>query len=402
MRRPRARSPLAGLLASLVAAACLAGCSSPRAGITGASPVAAAVVAVPLGSTISTSTGELAVVAMGTPRHLLDTFWQMFYRPPDASPWTLVTPPGVADNGGLVASFATRPSGGASVLAGFEPSQYLAFSPVALSRDEGRSWSPGLVPGRLAAVPDAVAESSGDEALALLHTAGGGEVYRSTGNPTDWSEVVGRGALASSAAGRVCGVGRLTAVAVDAIRGPLVGSTCASKGVVGIFGLTAGAWRLIGPRVPAPSGSGPTTVVRLVDAGGMVSGLVALTASSTTRLIAVAALAGGSWSRSAPLRLARGGRIVSTGVEPGGGFVVLASRPHRPPTLEVETDPGGGWHSLPPPPRGTAAVAVGTGGEVDALSVALVQLTDWRLDAADGTWAKIDTVTVPIQFGSSS
>ena len=47
-------------------------------------------------------------------------------------------------------------------------------------------------------------------------------------------------------------------------------------------------------------------------------------------------------------------------------------------------------------------MAVGTGGEVDALSVALVQLTDWRLDAADGTWAKIDTVTVPIQFGSSS
>jgi hypothetical protein len=31
-----------------------------------------------------------------------------------------------------------------------------------------------------------------------------------------------------------------------------------------------------------------------------------------------------------------------------------------------------------------------------------VQLTDWRLDASAGTWSKIETVTVPIQFGSSS
>jgi len=39
---------------------------------------------------------------------------------------------------------------------------------------------------------------------------------------------------------------------------------------------------------------------------------------------------------------------------------------------------------------------------VDALSVALVQLTDWRLDVPAGRWSKIGTVTVPIQFGSSS
>jgi hypothetical protein len=47
-------------------------------------------------------------------------------------------------------------------------------------------------------------------------------------------------------------------------------------------------------------------------------------------------------------------------------------------------------------------VVVGADGAVDALSVALVQLTDWRLDASAGTWSKIETVTVPIQFGSSS
>ena len=49
-----------------------------------------------------------------------------------------------------------------------------------------------------------------------------------------------------------------------------------------------------------------------------------------------------------------------------------------------------------------ALVVVGSDGAVDALSEALVQLTDWRLDIAAGTWVKIETVTVPIQFGSSS
>ncbi|HXQ62408.1 MAG TPA: hypothetical protein VN796_08735 [Acidimicrobiales bacterium] len=402
MRRPGARSPLAGAaLASVVAAACLAGCSSPTVGVTGAAHRAPAVVGVPLGSTLATTTGELAVVAMGAPRYPLDTFWQLFFRRPDATRWTLVTPPGVADNGGLVASVGTSSSGGAMLLAGFEPSQDLAFSPLALSLDEGGSWSPGLVPGGLAAVPDAVAVSPGAPSLALLR-AGGGEVYRSTGNPTDWSEIAGRAALASSPAGRSCGVGRLTAVASDDSRGPLVGTTCTARGVVGIFGRADGTWRLIGPRLPGPPGSGATTVLRLVGAGGTASGLVAVAHSSATSVIGVAGAAVRRWSSSPPLSLGRGSRVVSTGVEPGGGFVVLASRPHRPSMLDVETGPGGAWHPLPAPPPGTAAVAVGTGGEVDALSVALVQLTDWRLDVTAGRWTKIDTVTVPIQFGSSS
>jgi hypothetical protein len=70
--------------------------------------------------------------------------------------------------------------------------------------------------------------------------------------------------------------------------------------------------------------------------------------------------------------------------------------------IDRETGPGGAWRSLPTPPTDTAAVVVGSDGAVDALSEALVQLTDWRLDIAAGTWVKIETVTVPIQFGSSS
>jgi hypothetical protein len=134
----------------------------------------------------------------------------------------------------------------------------------------------------------------------------------------------------------------------------------------------------------------------------VTSGLVAVGNASTVSLIGVASTAGGAWSRSAPLPIHPDGRIVSTGIEPGGGFVVLASRPNGSLVLEAETGPGGGWRSLPTPPSGTATVAMATGGAAAALTVHSTLLTDWRLDVQSGTWSKIGTVRVPIQFGSSS
>jgi len=89
-------------------------------------------------------------------------------------------------------------------------------------------------------------------------------------------------------------------------------------------------------------------------------------------------------------------------VEPSGAYVVLVSRSDGSLALDIESGPGANWHTLPAPPPGTATVAAGPGGQVDALAVASTRLTDWRLDASAGTWSKIGTVTVPIQFGSSS
>jgi hypothetical protein len=378
-------------------AAGLAACSGSTPDATATPGVSPPSITAPLVATSATGSGEFAVVAMGRIGDPLNTFWELFSRARAASRWTLVTPPGVADNGGLVVS----PGPNSMLLTGFEPSQDLAFSPLALSSDDGGSWASGLVPGGLAPVPDALAASSGAEALALLRS-GGGEVVRSTGNPSDWSVLVGRHGLESSAAGRSCGVGTLTAVAVDDSVGPLVGTTCTASGIVGIFGRVDGVWRLVGPRLGGTPGSGATKVLRLVDVNRVTSGLVAETRASRTSLIGVAGSTAGRWSRSSALPLAPGTRIVSTGVEPGGGFVVLTSRPRGGPVIDRETGPGGAWRSLPTPPTDTAAVVVGSDGAVDALSEALVQLTDWRLDIAAGTWSKIETVTVPIQFGSSS
>jgi len=401
VKRVGSRPTLAGAaVAILGASAGLTGCSSPPPG-TSAARAAPPAIGVPLDTSFATTTGAVAVVAMGTLGDPLNTFWQLFVRRGATSAWTLATPPGVADNGGLVVSPDADAPDGSPMLAGFEPSQDLVFSPLALSRDGGASWAPGLVPGGLAVVPDALAVSPEAGLLALVR-GGGGRILRSAGDPTVWSTVVSRRALAASAAGRRCGVGRLTAVALDAGRGALVGTTCARPGVVGVFATAGGTWRLVGPRLSGAAGSAPTTVLRLVDADGVVSALVAAGHGSTAGLIAVASTTGGAWSRSAVPAMGPGSRVVSTGVESGGGFAVLFSRRHLSLALDVERGPGTGWAAAPSPPPGTSAVAVGTAGGIDALAVASTRLTDWRLGAAAGTWTKIGTVTVPIQFGSSS
>jgi hypothetical protein len=404
VKKGRVRIPLVRAAAACIASASvLAACSNAGTG-DGVTPANSRMsIDVPLDATSAAGSAVEAVVPMGHLDDRLETFWQLFVRSTVTSQWTLSTPTGVADNGGLVVSTSSNPGGATLSLAGFEPSQDLDFSPLAASTDEGRTWAPGLLSAGLAAVPDALAVSSDAGSVALGRDRRG-EVFSSTGDASRWSKFVSRDAIASSVAGRSCGVGDLTAVALDPVQGVEVGATCASSasGLVGIFGKVDGTWHLLGPRLSAPSAPAATKVLRLVDVHGVNSGLVALRRKSRTVVIAVASTDGGAWARSGALPLRAGDRIASTGVEPGGGFVVLVSRSNRSVELETETGPGGAWRSLPSPPTGTATVAVSTGGVVDALAVANTKLSDWRLDASAGSWSKIGTVTVPIQFGSSS
>ena len=72
---------------------------------------------------------------------------------------------------------------------------------------------------------------------------------------------------------------------------------------------------------------------------------------------------------------------------------------------------GGSWQALPPvpsgtvtlAPQGTSTLAPGStatgGGSYDALAVSGSKLTVWRL--AQGAWAKVQLITVPIVYGSS-
>ena len=110
-----------------------------------------------LTTSLDTATGTWAVAVMGGSAASHNNFWQLFVRPAGTGKWRLVTPPGVASNGGLVvASPATGP-----VVAGFRPSQDLSYSPLATTHDNGTAWTPGLLDAGLADVPDALAAAPG-------------------------------------------------------------------------------------------------------------------------------------------------------------------------------------------------------------------------------------------------
>ena len=171
------------LLASLVLAATMlaAGCGSA------VSPAAApARPATPpsLATSLATATGTWAVAVMGGSAASHNNFWQLFVRPAGASTWRLATPPGVASNGGLVLTGLAS----GSVLAGFRPSQDLAYSPLAITKDNGKAWSPGLLDAGLADVPGALAADPASGRLLALLTNGTTDISGTGG--TRWTRLV--------------------------------------------------------------------------------------------------------------------------------------------------------------------------------------------------------------------
>ncbi len=94
-----------GVSALLAGVLGLAACSGTPAG-TGTSTGSAVggTAAVSMATSIATAQDSWAVVPVASD----PAFWQVFVRSASSGSWRLVTPPGIADNGGLVAS-AERP-----------------------------------------------------------------------------------------------------------------------------------------------------------------------------------------------------------------------------------------------------------------------------------------------------
>jgi hypothetical protein len=357
-------------------------------------PADAAAPAAPLSTSWSTSQGAWAIVAMGKLDQLKDTFWQVFFRPEHAATWSLVTPPAVADNGGLVAA-----GGPTAVTVGFEPSEDLDFSPVAQSTDDGRSWSPGVLPASLLAVPDALAAGPGGRLLALVRTAGG-TLVSSPGPLSSWRTVSDRRALAASAAGRSCGLVDLRAVA-DASGDPVVGGSCTVPGVVGVLTDRGGSWHPSGLRLPSAAAGQPTSVLRLVSGSGGTAGLVTAGAGRSPDVYAIwRSSPSAEWSVSGVLHPS--GTLVATASGPNGSLVVVSGGHGGTGRAESVSGPGAPWTALPALPRGTATVSEGADGVLDALVVATARLVTWQLDPAGVRWIRGSTVTVPIQYGSST
>ena len=371
--------------AGLACAGLIAGCGSQPTGVTGAGPPP---LTAPLSTSLVTAQGTWAVASMGG-RDADDRFWQLFFRPATSGRWSLVTPPGVADNGGLVAA-----GGGAYLVTGFRPSQNLAFSPLATSTDTGRNWTPGLLDAGLADTPGAIAVGPAGRTLALLQD-GTIETVPTAGSAAagQWAPLTTLKALAASAPGRSCGLEGVTALSFGPDQNPMAAGSCARPGAAGVFTDAGGTWRSAGLTLPTGGR------VRVLGLTALAGGNAALLATGNS--LRAAWWDGTRWTVSAPVT-ADGVRALGFG--PGGSAWLLQ------PGGRAETIAGAAgstWRALPPvpagtevlAPAGTGTLAPGTGGSYDALAVAGSRLTVWRL--AQGAWAKVQQVTVPLQYGSS-
>jgi len=374
---------------ALSCAGLMAGCGSQRADVTSPAPPA---VTAPLSTSLVTAQGTWAIAVMGGSAASHNDFWQLFVRPAGASRWSLVTPQGVADNGGLVATGATT-----SLTVGFRPSQSLAFSPLATSTDAGKNWTPGLLDAGLADSADALAVSPSGRTLALLQD---GTI---TAAPTagaaaagQWTPLTTRNALAASAPGRSCGLVGVNAVSFGPSKNPMAAGSCARPGVAGVFTDTGGTWQSAGLVLPGKS------TVQVLGLAGTAGGNVALLAAGNSVLAAW--WNGTRWTLSGPVTAST---VRALGFGAGGSVWLLLGGGRA----ETIGGAGGSWQALPPvpsgtvtlAPQGTSTLAPGStatgGGSYDALAVSGSKLTVWRL--APGAWAKVQLITVPIVYGSS-
>ena len=158
----------------------------------------------------------------------------------------------------------------------------------------------------------------------------------------------------------------------------LVAGTCGTASTA-VFSHSASGWQRVSLPVPG-------RVVR------MMPGLILV--ASGSRLYAAWDTATG-WAASPTLTAS--GVVASGRLAADGAWVLLPGR-----RAATVAGPGQPWRSLPAVPAGTAVLAAGPGGAVDALAISGSTLTVWRLAGAATAWSKIQTIDVPVQLGSSS
>jgi hypothetical protein len=393
MTRPRPRAAIATAVTLATGVATLAaGCASAATAANRAATPAAPSGPPALQTSLVTAAGTWAVVVMGyAAGH--NNFWQLFNRPALGTRWRLVTPPGVADNGGL----ALADAGGRSLITAFRPSQYLAFTPLTATSDDGRSWSSGNpIDAALAGVPDALAAApGGGQLLALLAD---GTARTAARGGLRWNTLTSQRSLAGTAPGRRCGLLALTAAAFSPSGMPLLAGACGHPGTAGIFARSGGGWRAAGPALPAALARRTITVLRLTrTASATVALLAARTGPAVSLLVAWSSGSGSTWTLSPPVSL-NGAHLASASFGPGGTSAIVLTGGRG----QVIAGAGSSWRSVPALPAGTATLAPGPAGAFDALAVHRGTLTVWQLTPGSAAWARTQAVNVPIQYGSSA
>ncbi len=327
-----------------------------------------------------------------------NTFWQLLHAPPGSSRWSVVTPPGVADNGGLVLAAPQS-----STLVGFLPSGNLRFSPLSQSGDDGSTWNPEFLPGALASAPNALADGAGSSGGALA-VVGGRVVYRAGASLGSWAPLVT--AVQLRRVSPECGVSDVSAVAFSPSGEPMVASNCSGRGAVGVFTRTNGAWQTSGFELRGAFGRASTSVVRLASSGTSTVALVETTTASNHSLVA-AWQTGTVWSGSAARAVPHGGSVAATSLGLGGALAVLV-RAKDGGLAATYVAPGHRWTTLPTPPVHTVALADVTPNGIslgatlfDAFTVNGQSLSVYALTPAGTRWVLVQTIRVPLAYGSS-
>jgi hypothetical protein len=382
-RRARAAVATAAAALAVTAAGCASVPSQARSRATPPSPPS-------LATTLVTAGGTWAVTELGGSASRHNNFWQLFLRPARSTTWRLATPPGVASNGGLVMAGL----GGPSLIAGFRPSQLLKFTPLATTRDNGSTWSPGVLAAGLADVPDALAAAPGSgRLLALL---AGGRIDQARPGATAWTPLTSEHALAAAPASRRCSPDALTAVSFSPSGDPVLGAACTRPGPVGIFSYAAGAWRVAGPALPASLASRQVQVLRLTSTASGQVALLAARSGHSTELLVARTSDDTHWTLSRPLSLSTPAVRASGFAAASDAWVLLANGQGYTISGQNAT-----WRRLPRPPAATAALAFGPAGSVEALAARGSRLTDWQLARGSGTWRQVQVLPVPVEYGSS-
>jgi hypothetical protein len=405
------------LALAAVGSLALAACGGSSPAVTPSQQSAAAALASPsLATSLAGTDGtSWAVVEMGGSAAGFDNFWELFARPAGGSAWNLVTPAGVASNGGMIMTQAAA----GTLVTGFRPSQKLTFSPLAASADAGAQWSQRtlLSPG-LANVPGALAGDSGDRLLALTDT---GAIESGTGLGASWTRLTTLRALASSPGGRACGLTELTAVAWTPAGTPMVAGTCRAPGVAGIFIQAAGSWHAAGPGFTGAAGRSQIDVLGLTGTGGRMTAILAGGTGAAAFVVAAWSADGGArWALSPELHtpgLGAGARpSVAFLADGAAGLAVTAGQGQRVSQAATIGYQASRWLALPPLPAARsggssagsspgqlATLAASAGGTPQALVVNRGTMTVWQLGSATGAggWTLVQTIRVPIPYGSS-
>lgn len=369
--------------------------------LAGATPIRAAVAAqrAPVVSAISTPSGSWVVLPMGILSEPSNTFWQVLHSTPGSLRWSLATPPGVADNGGLVAGASEG-----SLAVGVLPSGLLHFSPLARSSDGGDSWTPVYFPGSLSPLPDALAYRAAAPGGAIALTDGD-RVLAASPALSSWSQLVSITGLRKVS--RACTVTALDAVAILPTGGPLIGTGCRRGGEVGVFTRTpTGTWQTSGVRLGTSLRAGATDVLRLQVTGATTTALVTAGGPTQRALVALWRTGDAPWDPTSPLALKPGESVLSSSVGVDGMLAVLLGTPGGT-RVAFDITSGGTWSRLPPLPPRTLALATPVtrsmaGSTVDAFTVDGELLEVFALTPSGAKWVRVQSSRVSLAYGSSS